>query len=143
MADELVAMWRASYDRALAPYRDPHTLREQKQYLLKVLSRESKITVARAGRELIGFMAQRDAEIGQLYLHVDHQGAGLGRRFIALAREHSPRYLHLHTFQRNVKARRFYLREGFTEIGFGYRNMEGLADVELEWRIVTRVRAGS
>ncbi len=79
-------------------------------------------------------MAQNGPDVEALYMHVNHQGRGLGSRFIDRAKRASPHYLHLYTFQRNLKARRFYRRHGFTEIAQGFINMEGLADVELQWR---------
>lgn len=133
MADELVAMWRKSLNRALAPFTDDHTLVQHTQFLLETQSQRAVVTVAVDDR-IVGFMAQAGESIEQLYLHVDHQGQGLGSAFIERAKAASPKYLHLYTFQRNLQARRFYLRHGFREIGYGYKNMEGMADVELEWK---------
>ena len=134
MADELVAMWRKSFNRALAPFTDDHTTEQQTQFLLETQSQRAVVTVAVEDDQIVGFMAQAGASVEQLYLHVDHQGKGLGTAFIERAKAASPEVLNLYTFQRNLKARRFYLRHGFREIGYGYKNMEGLADVELEWK---------
>ena len=127
-------MWLRSFNRALAPFRDPRPLGDRRRFLEHELSRRSSITVAMQNGEIIGFMAQSGESIEQLYLHVQHQGHGIGSRFIQLAKVASPARLHLYTFQRNLKARRFYHKHGFAEIGYGHVNMEGLADVELEWR---------
>ena len=139
MADELVAVWRKSKNRALAPYVDPNTVKAHKQFLLKTQSKRADLTIALAEDHIIGFMAQAAESIEQLYLHVDHQGSGLGSTFIEFAKVASPQRLHLYTFQRNLKARGFYQKHGFNEIGYGYQNMEGLADVELEWRAIPKV----
>ncbi len=135
MADELVKMWRASFNRALAPYRNGHSIEEQTRFLLETQRQRAVVTVAlNEDRTIMGFMAQASQSVEQLYLHVDHQGRGLGAAFLQRAKAVSPMHLHLYTFQRNLKARRFYQRHGFREIGYGFENMEGLADVELEWR---------
>ena len=133
MADELITMWRRSFNRALAPYKDAHSIAEHREFLLKVLVNRSEVTVARHEETIIGFMAQNGEIIEQLYLHVNHQGQGVGSQFIELAKSTSPARLHLFTFQRNLKARRFYMKHGFREINYGYTNMEGLADVEMEY----------
>ena len=133
MADELITMWRRSFNRALAPYRDPHSFAEHRQFLLNVLVERSEVTVAKHDDTIVGIMAQDGENIEQLYLHVKHQNQGAGSQFIELAKSASPKRLHLFTFQRNLKARRFYKKHGFREIAYGYLNMEGLADVELEY----------
>jgi ribosomal protein S18 acetylase RimI-like enzyme len=133
MATELTAMWHRSFNHALAPHNDIHSAEDRQQFLEDVLSKRATLTVAVRDEQIIGFMAQNAHSIEQLYLHVRHQGHGVGSRFIELAKGASPTHLHLYTFQRNLKARRFYRKHDFTEIGYGHDNMEGLADVELEW----------
>ncbi|MCZ6710810.1 MAG: GNAT family N-acetyltransferase [Gammaproteobacteria bacterium] len=133
MAEELSAMWLRSFNQALAPFRDPKTLHDRRRFLTEDLARKALLTVAKDGNDIIGFMAQNGESIEQLYLHVQRQRQGIGSRFIELAKAASPKRLHLYTFQRNLKARRFYREHGFQEIDYGHTNMEGLADVELEW----------
>lgn len=133
MAEELSIMWRRSFNHALAPFKDPKPLADQQRFLVEVLARQATLTVAMRSGEIVGFMAQNAESIEQLYLHVKHQGEGLGSRFVQQAKAASPHHLHLYTFQRNLKARRFYRKHGFKEIAYGHSNMEGLADVELEW----------
>lgn len=133
MADELITMWRRSFNRALAPYKNPHPFDEHREFLLQVLTKRADVTVAQHEGMIVGFMAQVGENIEQLYLHVKHQNRGIGSQFIELAKCASPARLHLYTFQRNLKARRFYKKHGFREIDYGYLNMEGLADVELEY----------
>ncbi len=133
MADELITMWRRSFNRALSPYRDAHSVVEHRQFLLEVLCKRADLTVAQQEKVIVGFMAQAGENIEQLYLHVNHQSQGIGSQFMDLAKSASPARLHLYTFQRNLKARRFYKKHGFREINYGYINMEGLADVEMEY----------
>ncbi len=134
MAEELTAMWHRSFNHALAPFKDPKPVEARRRFLVDVLSQQASLTVAVHNGGIIGFMAQNGESIEQLYLHVKRQGQGIGSRFLELAKAASPRRLHLYTFQRNLKARRFYRKHGFEEIAYGHINVEGLADVELEWR---------
>ena len=133
MADELTVMWHRSFTRALTPYKDPHSVEERRQFLVDVLCERAVLTVAMLDDAVVGFMAQDGDSIEQLYLHVKHQGQGVGSRFLEIAKAASPDRLHLYTFQRNLKARRFYRKHGFREIAYGHINMENLADVELVW----------
>jgi ribosomal protein S18 acetylase RimI-like enzyme len=133
MADELSVMWLRSFNHALAPFKDSKSLASRRDFLVETLSQQATLTVAVLGGEIIGFLAQDGECIEQLYLHVKHQGQRVGSRFMEIAKAASPERLHLYTFQRNLKARSFYRKHGFREIGYGYANMENLADVELEW----------
>ncbi len=128
-------MWRLSKERALAPYREHHSFDDQLRFLTDDLARRADIRVAhdvRADR-VAGFMAQQGESIEQLYLHPDYQRVGLGSRLLAIAKAHSPRRLHLYTFQRNLPAQAFYLKHGFVEIGRGIAADEGLPDIEYQW----------
>lgn len=68
---------------------------------------------------IAGFMVQNGGEIENLYLHTNYLGRGLGKAFIALARQRSPDLLELYTFARNARARQFYEHEGFQIIKRG------------------------
>ena len=133
MANALIEVWRASYNRALAPYRMEPTRADQRRFLLENLVPTQTVTVATFAGEPAGFMAQQGEDVSQLYIGNDYQRMGLGSAFLDIARRESPSRLHLFTFQRNVGARRFYSHHGFVEIGRGHENMEGLPDIELEW----------
>lgn len=68
----------------------------------------------------IGYMTIERAEdhlrLRKLYLTAAHQGRGIGRRLLALARDdasHARLRLRLSVLRPNVRALAFYLREGF------------------------------
>ena len=63
-------------------------------------------------------------------------GRGLGRRFVALAKERRPAGLDLYCFAVNARARRFYEQSGFEPIAFGdgSGNQERQPDVRYAWR---------
>jgi GNAT superfamily N-acetyltransferase len=62
---------------------------------------------------LLGLMVLEDARVGQLYLDPAWTGRGLGTYFLEMARQQRPDGLQLRTFVSNVRARRFYERNGF------------------------------
>lgn len=132
---ELVAMWRASFERAVGVL-DPHPIEEQLRYLEEKLLPENHIVVVLdpATRAVIGFMASTPGMIVQLYVHVDYQRRGIGAMLLAMAKERSHGTLRLFTFDANRNAQRFYERHGFRVIGRGFEKEWGLKDVEYEWR---------
>jgi GNAT superfamily N-acetyltransferase len=99
------------------------------------ISRGSSWVVEESG-EVLGWLDVAGDDLDQLYLKRGHQGRGLGKALLDHAKSLSPGRLELYTFQVNTGARRFYQREGFTEIywGDGGDNEEGQPDVKLEWR---------
>lgn len=84
--------------------------------------------------QILGFLARDGAEVCSLYLAPGACGQGIGRALLAAAKTAQPRLV-LHTFQANLGAQRFYLREGFFECarGDGSANDEGLPDIAYEW----------
>ena len=57
-------------------------------------------------------------ELRQLYLTADQQGSGLaGAKVIATARDRGARELFLSVYVDNHRARRFYERYGFADVG--------------------------
>ena len=61
-------------------------------------------------------------DLDQLYIAPGHQGHGIGRRLVDLAKAVSPAGLTLYTFQVNERARRFYERNGFTVVPDGEKD---------------------
>ena len=60
-------------------------------------------------------------EIQRIYVHPDYQNLKLGeqliRKAITLAREHDLKYLWLGVWEKNLRAIRFYERQGFIQVG--------------------------
>ena len=137
-ADDVVRMWRASFERALG-LSDPHPIAEQRAYLesqvlpgnrvLVVLEDEGDGGAAR----VVAFVAASDARIAQLYVAVDRQRRGIGEALLGWAKARSPGVLRLHTFERNAAARAFYERHGFRVVGRGFEAEWRLPDLEYEW----------
>jgi putative acetyltransferase len=84
---------------------------------------------------LLGFVAFREGWIDHLYVDPDHQGQGIGPLLLAKPLRYR-QARRLWTFQKNVRARRFYEAHGFKAIEFtdGSANEEGEPDVLYEWR---------
>ena len=136
---ETVKMWRASMEKALDMI-DPHTYEEQLDYLASLVEKYSLyLALDGDGIErascVVGFMVVGDTELDQLYIHVDYQGAGIGKRLLERAKEQSSGMLQLYTFDINKPAQRFYEKHGFTIIGRGIEGESGRADIRYEWTV--------
>ena len=110
-----------------------HSVDQDQAHALLLLDR-TEVTVARARRRIVGFMATRDASVHALYLAPQARGQGIGRHLLDHAKERHRR-LDLWTFQANTAARRFYVGQGFYEnrLTNGEGNDENLPDVHLVW----------
>lgn len=92
------------------------------------------VSVAVRERKVLGFIALDGIEICSLYVAPDARGQGVGTALLSHAKALSPE-LRLHTFQANAPAQKFYLREGFREVGRsdGQHHSEGLPDISYHW----------
>jgi GNAT superfamily N-acetyltransferase len=83
---------------------------------------------------MIGMLAFREDWIDQLYLLPKAQGRGVGTELLQVAQRSFDR-LQLWTFQRNVRARRFYEARGFALVQEtdGARNEEKEPDALYRW----------
>lgn len=78
-----------------------------------------------------------DQYVSALYAERRKRGKGCGKALLDLAKEKHPTGLKLWTFEANKDARRFYSREGFSEIRrTNGDNEEGLPYILLECRAV-------
>jgi GNAT superfamily N-acetyltransferase len=84
----------------------------------------------------LGLMVLEGDWVGQLYVDPAWTGHGLGTRLLELAKERRPGGLQLWTFESNVRAQRFYERNGFTveDRTDGSGNEERAPDLRYVWR---------
>jgi ribosomal protein S18 acetylase RimI-like enzyme len=131
-AIDTVKMWRESMEKAIGKP-DPYPFEQHVNFLNNILCKDNIVYIAVENNTVLGILAFNACEINQLYIHVDYQGIGLGRRLLELAKANSSGRLTLYTFEVNRKAQRFYENNGFKIIGRGYENMENLDDIKYEW----------
>ncbi len=133
-SDELVRMWRRSFESAVG-ITDPHSIEEQREYLERTVIAENQVLVVllKSTTEVIGFLASTPERVAQLYVHVAHQGHGIGTMLLDIAKERSTGRLRLFTFAANVGAQAFYERHGFNIVARGFEPDWGLEDIEYEW----------
>lgn len=130
--DELVAMWRAAFERGVGIV-DPHPLAEQRDYLLREVVPHNDVRLALLEDELVGFVAASAESIAQLYVRIGYQRRGIGTAMVEWAKRQSAGSLWLYTFARNLGARAFYEQQGFVAIAHGFEPTWQLADVKYRW----------
>jgi len=113
-----------------------HTDEEVRRWIRDGIDGRQETWVAVDAERVVGMMVVGPGDLDQLYVAPARLGAGIGRRLLAIAKERSPDGLSLYTFQVNVRARRFYERNGFVAEAFGDGdgNEEGQPDVRYAWR---------
>lgn len=133
MADALVPMWREAFEHGVG-IADPNPLEAQRAYLLDRVLPEHDVTVVLEDALIVAFLAANAESVGQLHVRVGWHGRGIGRELLRRAMAASAGSLWLYTFARNQRARRFYERNGFSAVAFGFEPVWRLDDVRYEWR---------
>ena len=138
-------MWRCSFQRAMGLEEQNRLdeVREQLRFLSTIDPASIRVAMDPGSSTLLAFMVLTGRDLDHLYVHVDHQGSGIGTALLNRAKRESPEGLELFTFQRNHGARRFYKRRGFEEVRRGFARLEEnpwatgteqLADIQFRWR---------
>ena len=133
-APAIAALFRRS--RAVLSFLpELHTVGEDLWFVTNVLIGEQQVTLAERDGQLLGFMAEHEGWITQLYLDPEVRRSGVGSALIADAKARNPE-LTLWCFAQNAAARAFYEARGFTvvEETNGAGNEARLPDVRYWWR---------
>jgi putative acetyltransferase len=89
-----------------------HTAEEDLGFVRDRLSATNTIWVTEVEGQVVGYIAFHDGWVDHLFVHPDHQGAGLGPALLNKALEDGTERK-LWTFQKNARARAFYEKRGF------------------------------
>ena len=133
-APAIAALFRRS--RAVLSFLpELHTADEDLWFVANVLIGEQQVTLAERDGQLLGFMAEHEGWITQLYLDPEVRRSGVGSALIADAKARNPE-LTLWCFAQNAAARAFYEARGFTAVEEtnGAGNEARLPDVRYWWR---------
>jgi GNAT superfamily N-acetyltransferase len=125
--DAAARVHRAAYDRALPWLSGLHTPEEDRWFFRERVFRDCEVWGAFEAGDMSGIIAFRQDWIEQFYVLPGMQGRGVGTALLRVAQHASPS-LQLWTFQRNVRARRFYEARGFVLV----RETDGTANEERE-----------
>jgi GNAT superfamily N-acetyltransferase len=125
---------RTAFDHALPSLAGLHTPAEDRWFFRELVFTSCEVWGAFDHAAMIGILAFREGWIDQLYVLPRAQGRGTGTELLRIAQRSFDR-LHLWTFQRNTRARRFYGARGFllVEETDGARNEEKEPDALYLW----------
>lgn len=112
-----------------------HSHAEVVNYYKTTVASERRTFVVVSDHSTLGFMVlAADQLISALYVGREYRRQGVGQLLLNRAKREFDDRLELWTFQANVAAQKFYVREGFSEINrTDGDNDEGLPDILLEW----------
>ena len=114
-----------------------HTDAETRSWIRDVVLRDLEVWIAEEDNgKVVGFAALGDDQLEHLYVHPEAQNHGVGATLLGVAKQRRPQALRLWVFQKNVDARRFYERHGFTLVRLtdGRDNEEREPDALYEWQ---------
>ena len=89
--DELVPMWRASFEAGVGVI-DPNPLDSQRQYFLDEVLPNNVVRLAVRGEKLVGFLAASSESIALLYVRVGFHRQGIGTQMLEWAKGESAGY---------------------------------------------------
>jgi len=131
--DVWVASWRATY-----PEIDFDARRDWLMRHVRDLEAVGGVTLCLfdAGSTLAGFVVINPADgwLDQICVAPNHFGAGFGASLLSAARNVSPSVIRLDVNADNLRAIRFYERDGFSRVGRGANTLSGRETIMMEWR---------
>ena len=132
--DAAARVHRLAFDHALPWLTGLHTPDEDRWFYRERMFKTCTLWGAFDCDIMTGIIAFHDDWIEQLYVLPEAQGRGAGSELLDIAKRACER-LQLWTFQRNLKARRFYEARGFAlvEETDGARNEEKEPDARYLW----------
>jgi GNAT superfamily N-acetyltransferase len=132
--DAAAGVHRRAFDQALPWLTGLHTPDEDRWFYRERVFTGCQVHGAFEGGALAGIIAFRSDWIDQLYVLPEVQGGGVGSKLLQVAKRACD-CLQLWTFQRSLRARRFYEARGFTlvEETDGAGNEEKEPDARYLW----------
>ena len=131
----LARLYRRTVRASLPFVPELHTPEEDAWWFRERLFAANEVWFAQGDDGPQGYVAFRPDFIEHLFVRPELHGAGVGLELLNKAKEVAAE-LSLWTFQQNLRARRFYERNGFVVVRMteGADNEEQLPDVLYRWR---------
>ncbi len=133
-AAQIARISRMAREVAMPYLPDLHTPADDLAFFTSELE-SSNCQVAIVDGEVVGFACVRDGWLNHLYVAPDFQGQGIGSALLALFGDSIEQFW---VFQRNTKARAFYIKHGFVEVELtdGSGNEEQEPDVRFSAPVI-------
>ena len=100
---------------------------------VKEMLPRAEVYVYENGREIWGFIGLNGEYIEGIFVSGEMQSRGIGKRLLDFVKTKKTE-LRLNVYQKNMRAIRFYQREGFKILREGMDEATGEKDYEMTWR---------
>ena len=100
---------------------------------VKKMLPQAEVYVYENDREIWGFIGLNGEYIEGIFVSGEMQSRGIGKRLLDFVKTKKTE-LRLNVYQKNVRAIRFYQREGFKILREGMDEATGEKDYEMTWR---------
>lgn len=100
---------------------------------VKKMLPQAEVYVYENDREIWGFIGLNGAYIEGIFVSSEMQSRGIGKRLMDFVKTKKTE-LRLNVYQKNMRAIRFYQREGFKILREGMDEATGEKDYEMTWR---------
>lgn len=100
---------------------------------VKKMLPQAEVYVYENDREIWGFIGLNGAYIEGIFVSGEMQSRGIGKRLLGFVKTKKTE-LRLNVYQKNMRAIRFYQREGFKILREGMDEATGEKDYEMTWR---------
>ena len=100
---------------------------------VKKMLPKAEVYVYENDREIWGFIGLNGAYIEGIFVSSEMQSRGIGKRLLDFVKTKKTE-LRLNVYQKNMRAIRFYQREGFKILREGMDEATGEKDYEMTWR---------
>ena len=122
--------WKESHRAFCAPdFIEMHTAERQQEYLRNKINHGTKLYML-VDEKPAGIVSVTDSLIEDLYVLPDMQNKGCGTKLLRYAVSQCKDTPTLRILENNIKAKRLYLRMGFSETGKRHSIKNGLDEIE-------------
>ena len=101
--------------------------------LVKELLLQAEVYIYEDNQQIQGFIGLNDEYIEGIFVSGEMQSRGIGKRLLDFVKTKKTE-LRLNVYQKNMRAIRFYQREGFKILREGMDEATGEKDYEMTWR---------
>lgn len=133
--DAAIALWRQTWQQAYPEIDFAARVPWWRERWRNELVPDAAIIVAEAAGALIGFVTiDRSGYLDQLVVAPDHWGSELADMLVNEAKRLSPDRIALLVNTDNIRAIRFYERNGFAHVGEDVNPASGRPVLRMEWK---------
>jgi putative acetyltransferase len=133
--DASIALWQLTWQQAYPSIDFAARVAWWRQRWRNELVPHATVIVAEQAGALIGFVTiDASGYLDQLVVAPDHWGSKLANRLVDEAKRLSPDHITLLVNTDNVRAIRFYERNGFVQAGADVNPTSGRPVLRMEWR---------